>query len=842
MTHHKHHDDSQTLCPACEIGPFVRNHYFTGKLMLERDFTDEQRYFIEKVRHHHQRLHGWGVVCGLKVKQHENPACRDRYICIEPGTAIDCCGHEIVVREEECIDITQLPSIKALIDKKDVQRHTLQVCLRYRECPTEEIPVLYDECGCDDTRCAPNRILESYEVDIIVDPKDEPPQLHTPKLKWEHTVGVAHAAGVALHDATHRLYVLTADDPGNVYQLSTDNHTTITSRNLPAEGLTIAVSNNGERVYVVTKPVAPATFRQLHILDTTTPGLPSINVDPIDILNSLGSDIVLAVAPDNRLLALVSTTGDVLRWETDIDNQSAPIAPVVVKNLGTGLKMLALGKDGQKAYAAGFMNEIQELDNAAQSIVKITVLPPTGTNVTAIAVVKSTGPDVLAVADQNGNQLHLVAPNPPSLVDSVSLDHSPVALAASPGGHWLYVLERDGAASYLQAINVHGLLQGLQVQAGTPFIVGHPGQQLAFSESGTQLYIPFTGDPTQPAAGGVAIIEVSEQACEEILWRHLDGCPQCDTPNCVVLATIEHYQVGDKIEDQTDPPADPVADIDAHIARIDNRKGRQLLPSTQVLKELIECLMVQGPGGTGTQGPPGLQGPQGLKGDSGSPGPQGPEGPAGPGLERGLTRIEALSWSHNVAHLTSGGTPTFLVPIKRLNPDLPPSLGIVIGFTSDVQVTKTIDADHIFQVLVDTTTGQNQERGIVCRCAIRGTTIPVDPQLNAQGRIVLNAQGRIAGAVEAFPGNARGVAFLFEVNGSLTNIGVEIINGKVPEFWVILRGDFIKDKEDRAIDAEFLRAELPTGDRPKPPVAQPLDDQLGIQGGLFESWFFISQG
>ena len=104
-----------THCPECDYGPFTRNHYFTGKLLVERDFRDEQRYYTDKMLHHHQRLHGWGVVCGLKVKQHENPACRDRFICVEPGTAIDCCGHEIFVREEECIDITQLEAIKALL-------------------------------------------------------------------------------------------------------------------------------------------------------------------------------------------------------------------------------------------------------------------------------------------------------------------------------------------------------------------------------------------------------------------------------------------------------------------------------------------------------------------------------------------------------------------------------------------------------------------------------------------------------------------------------------------------------------------------------------------------------
>src|SRR5829696_8384103 len=156
--HHSHDKANPHQCPACDYGPFTRNNYFTGKLLVERDFTDEQRYFIDKLRHHHQRLHGWGVVCGLKVKPHPNPACADQYVCVSPGTAVDCCGREIVVREEECVDLTAFPEVRALFDQEDQgQPHTLRLSICYRECPTEDIPVLYDECGCDDTHCAPNR-------------------------------------------------------------------------------------------------------------------------------------------------------------------------------------------------------------------------------------------------------------------------------------------------------------------------------------------------------------------------------------------------------------------------------------------------------------------------------------------------------------------------------------------------------------------------------------------------------------------------------------------------------------------------------------------------------------
>jgi hypothetical protein len=179
MAHH-HVVDAETGCPSCDLHSFTRNAYWTGKLMLARDFVDEQHYVVEKLRHHNQHLHGTGVVCGLKVVQHETPACRDRFVCVEPGTAIDCCGRDIVLWDRDCLDLWALPEIKRLREANNTERRAgaeraegpvLQIRIRYRECPTEDIPVLYDECGCDDSRCAPNRILESYELGVLLIPK-----------------------------------------------------------------------------------------------------------------------------------------------------------------------------------------------------------------------------------------------------------------------------------------------------------------------------------------------------------------------------------------------------------------------------------------------------------------------------------------------------------------------------------------------------------------------------------------------------------------------------------------------------------------------------------------------
>jgi hypothetical protein len=55
---------------------------------------------------------------------------------------------------------------------------------------------------------------------------------------------------------------------------------------------------------------------------------------------------------------------------------------------------------------------------------------------------------------------------------------------------------------------------------------------------------------------------------------------------------------------------------------------------------------------------------------------------------------------------------------------------------------------------------------------------------------------------------------------------------KFGALWARVHGDFVLDEQGRAVDAEFTRAQFPTGDRPA-------GSGFGIQGGLFESWFWL---
>lgn len=806
-----------TYCPTCDYGPFSRNYYFDGKLLTALDFNVEQLYHRSKIAHHSQRLHGYGVVCGLKVEQHESEPCQKRFVYITPGTAIDCCGNEIIVHERELVDITRLEVVKSL-DPEDDQPHKLQICLRYAECPTEEVPVLYDDCiVCDDEiRCAPNRTLESYEVDVILDPPEQPVEHHQPKLEWEHTIALPRASHITLHGASHRLYVLSGDGPSTLYQVSMNNHAILASLPLSAQAIDLAAAEDGSRVYVVTEPdpIATDLSRQLFVVDTADMSL--IHTDPILIAGSEGSAVHLAALHDGRLLALVGAPGNVHIWNTDINDPGTPAPPTVIA-LGANLHGLSISSSGQFAYTADTVNHtLRVLDIVAEAPGTIDVLPADAAP-SALDVVRSSGDDVLAVVDRTNKKVYVVGLAPSNtLLGTAEFDDSPFNLIAAPGGHWAFVLTEMAGENSLRSLNISRLIRRLPVDTDKGIEIGANSQEFAISPSGAVLYVSYLGDPAVIHGGGVAVIELSELACEEILWRHQEKCPDCGGDHCVVLATVENYKPDHLILDGIDDA--PGSGPEPGVARIDNREGRQVLPSAELLAELVTCLLEQSSGGPGEQGPPGPAGQDGAPGADGTPGApgapgaigaSGADGEPGVGLEKELTRIIALSWRHN--------RPDFpFVDVSDINGKII-GPGLVIGFNRRVEL-KTIDSEHVFQVLARVESDLDNQRGLLCRCALQGNVAGVRFEVDPLEITHIVAATAVPPGVTI----ADGVAF---IPGEPARAFV----GRGDNLWIRLRGDFVVDIEGRAIDAEFVRGELPTGDRPA-------GSDFGVQGGLFESW------
>lgn len=863
---HKVHEKSVADCLECELPAQERLNYFTGQFLAERDFRLEQDYLIGKHRQHNRFLHGWGTVCGLKVVQHPTPECRDRFVVIEPGLALDCCGREIAVREEVYVDLARcLAPVNP--DEGVLPGRNLLISICYAECKTEHVPALYSECGCEEGSCEPSRVREGYEVKVErVNTLPESPEHEEVgvSLSWTTTLNLDHATRLALDTTAERLFVLTSADPGQIMVYDTDHHCLLRTIDIQAQGVDLAISPTGRFLYVLRHVGAAPGDYFLRVIDVQNLNSPvTVNDLPLSSGALTSAPKVAVAAADGRVYTLdpnATPNKKVTIWKTTINtagvnptlpltNPASPKFAEVVT--GADARDIAVSPDGIWLFIA-------EAAPADKKVTAAKVQTLTGSSPVTHSIAVADTPVLLAIS---GDSLRLFVVSAGKKVRAFSIQETPspfpevgsgvdvgpddpVAAQSSPSGKWVYVLSKDAAnKGWVRAVN------GEKFETDPTNAVGDPGpvvaspQDLLLAPDGREVYV--AGDGLTGQCGGVSVLDVSEEPCAEIFWRALEGCPTCPEDWCVPLAAIRDYTDGQTITD---------LDIDNRI--------RPLVPSTETLREVILCALEHGTGTQGPEGPRGLAGLPGadgarwfdgigapsaatgvdgdyylntvngdvfrkvagawtsegnIKGPKGDPGVDS-VGPPGPGLEAGLTRITALSWNHN-----TGGNQ--LVDILQAA-GARIGQGFVIGFSNPVLVANPsnpflppnqVDAEHVFEVLIQNPRDVSQ--GLRCWCSVSGRILPVDFTTDNPQATHINR-----GVVVPGP-NARGAAFL------LPERTLSMVR-EANEVWVRLRGDFVIDGSGRAVDAEFARAALPSGDRPAA-------SNFGIQGGLFESWLWI---
>lgn len=828
-------------CVECAEPQLARNHYFTGKLLVERDFVDEQTYFVGKDRRHNQTLHGWGVACGLRVRQHPDESCRRQYVVIEPGTAVDCCGREIVVEHERYLDFRALLPSDSLEEpiEGEPAPHTLQVCIRYDECGTEDVPALFDECGCDDTQCLPNRILESFRLELRVDPEPHAHEVHGPKLVRHSTLSAAGVRRVALDEAGGRVLVLTSTTDGGgtesfgvaAFRLS-DGSLVAPTLGEPGQGKDVAVSVAGDELYVaVGTPGGDLDVRVYHADGSLA--------NTLTLAGEGAGSAVLAPAPGGRLYALVSGAGDSALHAWD-DPGTASGPPQSTAGFGAEASDVVVMPDGHALVAtAGAENLRVVAPDLTVTSATIDGAP------SALAVATTTAGPRLFVADTDGDvlrsfRIELSGTDPfPPLADPLALaSPPPVDVAVPPGGRFAYVVRHDGGADdgAVTVVDLHRLALGAGADAIEDTLPLGGARAIAVASNGRRAYVGY--DEGAAGFSGVAVVDLEESDCAGIFERTLEGCPECEGDECVVLATITGFRPGDAVED----------------AEIDNLSDRRILASTSVLTDVVRCLLHQPAGGgePGPQGPPGEQGPQGPegpagpKGDRGEPGlpgapglpgeqgPQGPEGPPGERVRLELPRIVAFNWIHDGVLDDEG---QLWRDRRGALLDLPVRLaedGLVVVFDRDILVGQDEQSErgfHIpplaFRVLVPNVGAPFPPTGpaLYLWSDVAGEITGLNVDADCRVRIV----GEVPNE-EIRTGPARALRFRPHDG--------ELFRQNLPFFWIVLEGDMILGAD---------RIEVPYSDDPVHPGADidhfepgiplrcPTGD--GVEGGVFNSWF-----
>jgi hypothetical protein len=193
-----------TTCQPSDLVSLERTRFFSRQLVGPDDLTQDQLYFREKARRHNRLLHGWGIVCGARVRQGEG----DCGVVVEPGYVLGPYGDEILIDQEVAVDLCAVDldgnavspcgapadpwCAEVRVDRSPSD--TLYLAVRYAECDARPVQVFGNGCGCDDTDCQYSRTRDSYAIKVL---STLPPTYQTPMLQPDPSIALQCAAGAA---------------------------------------------------------------------------------------------------------------------------------------------------------------------------------------------------------------------------------------------------------------------------------------------------------------------------------------------------------------------------------------------------------------------------------------------------------------------------------------------------------------------------------------------------------------------------------------------------------------------------------------------------------------------
>ncbi|HEX8468591.1 MAG TPA: hypothetical protein VF620_12380 [Allosphingosinicella sp.] len=653
------------LCVPCGLHEPRRNVYFDGKLLLARDFEDEQVYHIAKQQLLNATLHGTGTACGLKVVEHPAEDCRARFALLQPGLALDCCGREIIVPKKVAIPIGELlDSNPDLVEKLDGTRD-LVLALKRCDRPGELAPIILADCEGAAEGGKPGRILEGFDFHLFaaeagaLAPAYEQ---HEPRLDWRQTLTFSEStpAAVAVDEETAYAYVAIVPDDeeevsSRILVYERRNHDIVTALDGPGNPVDLAVSPVGDQVYLSFANAGAsgiAVYRKSKIRTVA---------DPLGTIE-LEGQARLAVSPrTGALFALRLDEGVILAWSQeaiaewagqDPPPPAGPSSPVELKlkdwtardaenHRGAiftispdGARLLVV--DGIGSLAVRMVEVALLFGGEAAEVVPSDPnqpLLPTPAGERLVAGNWSLDGRYIFLLSEAGT-----AEEPQALLRryerldadgslhqrgqglAVPASHA-IDLAVAPGERWAYALvgrvENDAIEATVVALD----MEEAQRAGDTPSIEGVrteeplPGVGLSqrLTLSGRQLYVALADESgeSQPDRGLVAVIEPDEADCGARFRAAVEGCPVCDDQvHHVVLAHLPRYDAAKRprIRDR-DPRDGEVA--------IDNFTYRPLIPSAQNLRAVVECILDEGV----AEGPPGPRGDPGDQGETGARGP-----------------------------------------------------------------------------------------------------------------------------------------------------------------------------------------------------------------------------
>ena len=153
----------------CELGTFNRVRYFTGQLLVPDDLLQEQAYFNGKRHLINRIVSGSGIVCGLGLESLRILHQDSQYLEVQigGGFAIDGCGKEIIVKDDE---EPKRVKTEDLFDEATTATRRLGLFLTREDIPSSPVPIYLTSSS---NKLSASREKESFR--LILKPIDESP-------------------------------------------------------------------------------------------------------------------------------------------------------------------------------------------------------------------------------------------------------------------------------------------------------------------------------------------------------------------------------------------------------------------------------------------------------------------------------------------------------------------------------------------------------------------------------------------------------------------------------------------------------------------------------------------
>jgi hypothetical protein len=152
--------------------PTKHVNYVQGMVLGVDDFDQEFTYLSERGQWLARDLIGYGTVSGLAVAIEDSE--KGKRVAVSPGVAVSPRGQLIRVAPKQCAVLNEW--LRSAV-RKDIPAGTttlrVYVVLCYRDCPTDEVPILGEPCRTEEESMAPSRIVDDFRLELRLDP---PPQ------------------------------------------------------------------------------------------------------------------------------------------------------------------------------------------------------------------------------------------------------------------------------------------------------------------------------------------------------------------------------------------------------------------------------------------------------------------------------------------------------------------------------------------------------------------------------------------------------------------------------------------------------------------------------------------